>query len=158
MAIFHGGFDTALADYPAGAYRSRQNGNWQEAATWERYDGVNWVTATTAPNATNSSGITIRNTHAVTINTLVTADEILVEAGGILTCNSTLNLADGEGEDLEVLGKMTLLGGKIQGPGSIVVGGIFYWAQGTLHTRDIQVLSGGRLHLYTTGMKALEKN
>ncbi|TAK55068.1 MAG: choice-of-anchor D domain-containing protein [Bacteroidetes bacterium] len=43
-----------------GDYRSAvSGGNWGTAATWETYDGANWVAAGTQPGATND--VTIRN-------------------------------------------------------------------------------------------------
>jgi hypothetical protein len=51
----------------SGDYRSAVNGgNWSTAATWEKYDGSAWATATAAPGATNN--VTIRNGYDVILD------------------------------------------------------------------------------------------
>src|SRR5215471_426845 len=82
-----------------GDYRSIATGNWSVAATWQRFDGANWVAAPAAPSSSDGV-ITIQSTHTVTINTSVTADQIVVSSGGTLVLASTLTLNDGVGTDL----------------------------------------------------------
>jgi hypothetical protein len=72
-------------------YRSAQSGNWNLAATWQRYDGSNWVAAASAPT-TSAGVITIRSPHTVTISTDgLTYDQVIIEAGGQVTVNSGLS-------------------------------------------------------------------
>lgn len=82
-------------------YRSRASGNWSAVATWERYDGTNWVAATTAPNA-GSNEIAISSGHTVVLNASNTADQLIIETGGQLTIASgqTLTLNAGAGTDM----------------------------------------------------------
>lgn len=82
-------------------FRSKTSGNWSTTSTWERYDGTNWVNATTAPTF-GSNEITIQTGHIVSITSNVTADQLIVSAGGRLNINSsqTLTLANGSGTDL----------------------------------------------------------
>ncbi|MBK8832293.1 MAG: hypothetical protein IPN60_15835 [Saprospiraceae bacterium] len=64
-----------------------------------------------------SSGITIWNMHNVTVNTPVTADQIVVEAGATLTQTNNLTLASGAGDDLTVSGTWNWSGNYLYGPG-----------------------------------------
>ena len=57
----------------------------------------------------------------VSINTPVTADQIVVEAGSTLTQNTTLNLANGAGDDLTVNGLWVWNSFSLTGAGNAVV-------------------------------------
>ncbi|MBK7888493.1 MAG: T9SS type A sorting domain-containing protein [Bacteroidetes bacterium] len=85
----------------AGEYRSKTSGNWGTLATWEEYDGTNWVAATTTP-VTADNIITIQNGHIVTVAASVSADQIVIENGGRINVNSgrTLTIANGTGTDM----------------------------------------------------------
>lgn len=85
----------------AGEYRSIASGNWGTISTWERYDGTNWVAAAAAPTSADNI-ITIQNGHTVTVAANVTADQVVVDAGGRININSTrtLTIANGTGTDL----------------------------------------------------------
>ena len=112
----------------AGDYRSAATGNWSAGATWERFDGAIWVVAPAPlPPSSTDGVITIRNTHNVTINTAVTADQLTIDAGGTLTLASTLTLANGTGTDLVVNGNMEYSSGTLGGTGTATIG-----ASGTL--------------------------
>ena len=74
----------------SGDYRSAGTGDWNVAATWQRHNGTSFVAAPTAPDQ-GDGVIHIRNGHTVTVNTAVTADQIIVDAGGILEQVSDLN-------------------------------------------------------------------
>lgn len=94
-----------------GDYRSATSGNWNSIATWERFNAGSWEPAAASP--TNADGaITIQNGHVVTITANVTADQILVSAGGqvILNSGTTLTLNNGTGTDLTVSGTFTNAG------------------------------------------------
>lgn len=82
-------------------YRSKTSGNWNSAATWERYNGTTWVNAALAPSSANNI-ITIQNGHTVTLTTNVTADQLVVDAGGRININTgqTLTIANGTGTDV----------------------------------------------------------
>ncbi len=90
-------------------FRSLGTGNWATAGTWQSAPiaggCVTWSTATLAPTNAAST-ITIRNAHIVTVAANVTADEVVVDAGGELDLNSgiTLTLNAGAGTDLSVSG------------------------------------------------------
>src|SRR5512146_1801587 len=57
----------ALLAQQTGDYRSAVNGGtWSTVATWESFDGANWVAATGAPGSTNN--VTIRNGFDVVLD------------------------------------------------------------------------------------------
>lgn len=80
---------------PATNYRSKTSGNWSDIATWESFDGTNWVNAAAVPTGTDGV-VTIQSGHTVAINSAVTSAtvnvnagaEVLVAAGGTLTIPS----------------------------------------------------------------------
>ena len=59
-------------------YRTVGSGNWSDAANWQRYDGTSWVTAVTAPSV-SANLIRIRGGHNITVNSAVTADQVIVD-------------------------------------------------------------------------------
>ncbi len=52
--------------------------NWETASDWEVYNG-SWQTATVPPDFSNSTGITIRSGHNVSVNADLTIDQTVVE-------------------------------------------------------------------------------
>ena len=78
----------------SGDYRSKATGNWNNTATWEKYNGTSWVAATATP--TNADGVvTIQNGHTVTNTTGIDVDQLVVESGASLShTNGTLKITD----------------------------------------------------------------
>ncbi|MFN4123736.1 MAG: hypothetical protein ACK4GL_10595, partial [Flavobacteriales bacterium] len=75
-------------------FQSVASGNWNTTATWEVADNPGFTgaaAATFAPNSSNSAGIWVRNGHTVTVSTVVNADELTVDAGGILSVSAAGN-------------------------------------------------------------------
>lgn len=103
-----------------GDYQSFQTGNWSSPSTWERFDGSSFVPATNAPASTDGI-IRIRSGHNVTVNIAATADQVVVDAGGILTQTADLNLANGTGDDLIVNGTYDLQVSMLAGPGNVLL-------------------------------------
>lgn len=92
-------------------YQSAASGNWSDASTWEISSDPNFVSppgtpAGGAPSATNNTGIFIRNGHTVTVTAAANADQMTIDAGGVLAINAlqTFTVADGTGTDLQVDG------------------------------------------------------
>lgn len=84
---------------PAGPlrYRSRTNGNWNSASTWEvSSDGTNWYNATQSPSSTDST-IEVVTGHTVIVTADVTTDQTTVN--GSLTINSGVKLTIANGTD-----------------------------------------------------------
>jgi hypothetical protein len=97
--IFTGNFIAASSDY----YRSTQSGDWSNLATWESSsDNINWAPAISTPSSTANT-ITVRNGHTVSITTNTSADQVIIENGGILLHNAgTFTINDDTGNDIEV--------------------------------------------------------
>ena len=103
-----------------GDYQSFATGNWSNPATWERFDGISFVPTANAP--ANTDGIiTIRTGHNVTITSAVTADQVVINAGGIVTQTADLSLANGTGDDLVVNGTYDLQANMLAGPGNVLL-------------------------------------
>lgn len=96
---------------PPSYFRSKTTGNWTSTSTWQySTDNNNWNDAVATPTSSDFT-ITIRNGHTVTVNTNVTADEISIESGGILShSGSTFTINNGAGNDLTIQngGKLSL--------------------------------------------------
>lgn len=103
-----------------GDYQSFATGNWNSPATWERFDGASFVAAISAPTSTDGI-VTIRTGHNVTITSAVTADQIVINAGGILTQTADFSLANGTGDDLVVNGTYDLQANMLAGPGNVLL-------------------------------------
>ncbi|MEO5570174.1 MAG: hypothetical protein ABIT08_05690, partial [Bacteroidia bacterium] len=108
IAYFNIGTSTTALAVVNGDYRSFTSGNWNNIATWEKYNGVSWIPAIAAPTSLDGV-ITIQNGHTVAVTAAVTADQVVVDAGGILNVNTgTLTLANGAGTDLTVNGTLNI--------------------------------------------------
>lgn len=110
-------------------------GNWGAISSWEEYDGVDWIPASSSP--TSASGvITIRSGATILLDIAVTADQIVIDAGGTLSVNQgtfNLTLNNGTGDDLVVNGTLNLGNARvISGAGNIVINGVLNWTSGTM--------------------------
>jgi len=82
-------FNSLLAQV-AGDFRSKTGGtgNWNDFNTWERYDGTNWLAATTGQLPTATSATEIKLGDAMVVNaTALTSGNLTVN--GTLTYHST---------------------------------------------------------------------
>jgi hypothetical protein len=103
----------AAPSNPTDFFRSKATGNWDVVTTWESSpDNIAWQDATLVPDM-NAATITIRNGHNVTVATIVTADELIIDAGGTLTWNADFVLNNGTGTDLVVNGTVVNSAGTI---------------------------------------------
>lgn len=119
-------------------FQTTGTGNWSNIAIWEvstdpAFIAPAPVAAGIAPNAVNSLGITIRNTHTVTVSTSTDADQMLINSGGTLVVSSgqTLTIANGTGTDLSA-------SGNIDNAGVIVTTGTLEFNNGAIynHTQN----------------------
>jgi hypothetical protein len=113
----------------AGDYRSAASGNWNAIATWQRFDGTNWVAAVATPSSTDGA-IEIRSPDVVTISASgLSIDQVTVDAGAQVTVASTVTstLANGTGTDLVINGTWLNQGGTwtTTGTWSVGAGGTF---------------------------------
>ena len=79
---------------------------WENASSWERFDGLLWVPATVSPNF-NDGVITVRTPTYMLINTDLTLDQTIVENGATIqpsAAGATLTINNGAGTDLELNG------------------------------------------------------
>lgn len=96
LIIFIFVFGLPVLAQVTGDYRSKANGNWGSASTWQIYNGITWVNATTYPGQnSNVATVTIGNGNTVSLNvdiTSYTIDKLIIgdESGG----NDTLSLPD----------------------------------------------------------------
>jgi YVTN family beta-propeller protein len=147
-------FTTSVFSQSAGDFRSAATGNWSAPATWQRFDGISWTPAGTAPDAIGAGVITILNPHVVTVNTVVNTDQTVVNVGGSLVVSSgTLQVSDGPGIDLAVNGSMTFSGSFIEGNGQfeVVSGGTFIWTNGNMRGSGVTTFNGGSTVTLSTG-------
>lgn len=126
-------FSPNVGDYRSAAPKPT-GGRWNTASNWRRFDGAAWVTTSVIPNGTNGGVITITGTDSLEIDAAVTADQVIVNSGGVLSVQSAnLTLNDGPGTDLLINGKLVLSDLRmISGTGSAQINGNFDWFGGTL--------------------------
>ena len=134
----------------SGDYRSAATGNWNAAATWEKFNGSSWVAAVAAPTSADGV-ITIQNGHTITVTANVTVDEVTVDAGGALTIATaqTLTIGNGTGNDLTVNGTLTINGTLTNnGSSAMILAGLTILKNGGVHTfaagSTLNINSGGR--------------
>ena len=134
----------------SGDYRSVVTGNWGSTGTWEKYNGTSWAAAIATPTSTDGV-IEIQSGDTVTVAASVTADQVIVDAGGSLTVSATkvLTIANGTGTDLTNNGKMTISGTLTESAStSTVVSGTTVLANAGSNTfggsSTITINSGGR--------------
>jgi hypothetical protein len=87
-------------------FRSRQTGTWHTPSTWEvSPDGITcWEIANTFPTHLSQT-INIRNSHTVSLDSDVTADQIIIDEGATLDyAAGTLTMKNGPGTDLIING------------------------------------------------------
>jgi len=94
-------------------YRSAVSGAWTANSTWEQsYDGGSWVAGTTFPTAANTTNITVRNGHTVTVTNALSVDDLIVQTGGEVDASgATLTITDGGSTtDCDVSGTIQVSG------------------------------------------------
>lgn len=89
-----------------GDYRSASSGSWNDKNTWQEYSGGSWSTPKRAPRNTGVGVITIRTGHTVVADRRGTFDQVVIEAGATLDVQQNFSIADGPGDDLQVLGTL----------------------------------------------------
>lgn len=120
-------------------YRSIATGPWNDIGTWEISPDGNdpWIGAASPPDL-NSKTITIRNGHTVAITSTVTADEIIIENGGVLENQTAapdiFTVANGTGDDM-----------------NIQSGGIYRVTSGQNYSNNFSIASGATTHIQTGG-------
>lgn len=151
-------FSLSTTAQAVGDYRTAVSGNWSSPGTWQIYTGLSWIPAITSPTSL-SGNINIRNSHAVTINTNITADELTIDAGGTLdVVSNTLTLDILGLGDLTCNGSLQLNGGNLNMnlTNTVTVNGTMLWTDGDIIAGTVNIASGGTLTLNTTATKDLQ--
>jgi autotransporter-associated beta strand protein len=80
-------------------FRSVASGDWNTLTSWQAADNPSFTGAFTPlypPNNSNSLLIQIRNAHTITVTSNTVADDLVIDAGGVLTVSSgTFTVANG---------------------------------------------------------------
>ena len=120
-------------------------GDWNNLATWDRWNGSSWTATPPTFTPTNGVGVvTVRSNHTVVVTASVPVDQVVVQFSGKVTVNNgvTVSLTNGPGTDLDVFGTLDL-----DGSAAIVGAGNFVMEPGsTLDTSD-----AGTFTVATTG-------
>jgi len=91
-------------------YRSKITGMWNTALSWQTADSQAgpWSDACTYPTDQNSDYISIENGHTITLPINLSADQIIVQASGVLVLDEKLTVPNGNtiAQDLEVIGTL----------------------------------------------------
>jgi len=111
---------------PADYFRSAVvTGNWNVNTSWESSaDAISWQPSTLTPT-TSSSGITIKNAHAINVTANLSIDDVLIENGG----------------------QVNVDGGTL----TIAIGGNFV-VEGILHNNGRPINTTGTLQFASTGV------
>jgi Cadherin-like domain len=90
----------------SGDYRSAASGNWNDNTTWQTFNGLIWMAATSTPT---SQKVTIESGHTVDVTRRVTVNQVIVQFGGIITNAQNLRLGGG-GTALDIFGTVNAEG------------------------------------------------
>lgn len=106
---------TAASDY----FRSKVNGNWNSAGTWESsFDNSTWINATSSPTGYANTTL-IRASHTVTVSSTEAVNAMTIESG------AQLKISTGQG--LTVNGILTNSGSAsglvVESDGSLITNG-----------------------------------
>ncbi|MBK8550212.1 MAG: hypothetical protein IPL53_03805 [Ignavibacteria bacterium] len=98
-------------------FRSIATGNWNANSSWEMSTngGGSWIPATSTPRDTSGT-ITIRNPNTVTVTVSTTANQLVLDSGGVLAVSTgiILTVPDGSGNDITMS-----QGSTLNGPGTV---------------------------------------
>ncbi|HEY9340100.1 MAG TPA: hypothetical protein VIQ23_00890, partial [Hanamia sp.] len=84
-------------------FRSKTNGDWSAATTWESSpDNSNWISATSPPTLAANT-IIIQNGHTVGVTSSISLDQTIVAGVLELKSGGVINLNDGSGNDIDIL-------------------------------------------------------
>ncbi len=116
----------AFAQSTIGDYRSNVfiSGNWNDASSWERFNGTTWVAAVAPPSNANGV-ITIVNGDRIDLSVATTIDQVVIEPTGQLSIFNVVTpfvctLVNGPGTDLVNNGTLLVsVNATLSGAGTI---------------------------------------
>ncbi|MFH1194391.1 MAG: T9SS type A sorting domain-containing protein [bacterium] len=129
------------------AFHTYQTGDWNVLTNWERFNGTAWEAASDFPTNANGS-IIIQNGHTITVTTDVSIDQATIQSGGkvIVNFGTTLTIADGEENDLQVSGTLTNQGNTSgSGNGTITPTGTLIFGDGGIYEHIMAYESAGTI-------------
>ncbi len=83
-------FLLAFSVAEASIFRSAGSGPWNSNTSWQIQKGGSWNTPKNGEFPTNKDDATIRNGHTITVGVSSSVDDLVIESGGVLTLNATL--------------------------------------------------------------------
>lgn len=115
-----------------GDYRSKVTGNWGSPASWQVYNDGLWIDASIAPVFSDGI-ITIRSGHVITVVESVTADQVVIDAGGQVKINTgvTLTINDKTDGDEDLVD--CIVSGILYNAGTLVPSGEFAFFNGSFY-------------------------
>lgn len=146
---------------PQPNYRSNvvTTGLWENASSWQTYNGTSWVAAEFPPSM-GSGSITILAEDSIRVNNFMEADQLVIEQGGVLAIFNNLSntkaiftVNDGSGTDVINNGRLYIsANGVLNGNGSLENSstGLF-----TLRNRgvlNINTINAGVMWVNNTGI------
>jgi hypothetical protein len=85
-----------------GDYRTHQSGNWNDANSWERYDGTDWVyPAPYTPNITDGV-IHILAADTITVTATDSVDQLFIDADAMLVISPGVTLLIGNESEIGI--------------------------------------------------------
>lgn len=127
------GNTTTLAETAVnGDYRSKVTGNWGSPASWQVYNNGIWADATVPPSY-NDGAITVRSGHIITVAEAVTADQLLIDAGGEVKINSGVTMTINDKNDGVPDPVDCTVSGTLYNAGTLVPTGQFAFMNGSLY-------------------------
>lgn len=85
----------AVSAQTAGDYRSATDGNWNDASTWQTFDGSAWVDASSAPDGSEHITVAGEDTVVVDVAVQVSGYVLVEEAGHLTVGDGSVTFADG---------------------------------------------------------------
>lgn len=93
-------------------YRTKASGDWNNPATWEYFNGTQWVDAVDYPSsgslACPNPLATVQSGHIVNVNNHVEYGNVVVQTGGTLEIQNDVNLGIISGDTLSVYGTLIM--------------------------------------------------
>jgi hypothetical protein len=80
----------------ANDYRSHQSGGWDDADTWERFDGSSWISPASSVPSSSSGLVTIRGNHILTVASSDTVTQLTLgkQATLVIQASGSLHFKD----------------------------------------------------------------
>lgn len=154
-------------------YKTHQSGDWNNSATWERYDGTVWNYPAVPPSAGTSNGILIAAGHEVGVagGLAFSADQLKINGVLRIKSGAEFTIVDGPGIDLEVAdhdawlivqGKLVNKGrieinqgsmqaGTVENDGEIFIDGILQFRSGSIAGNFVRYGLSGTLVVTAPG-------